>query len=552
MKNNHFLACIAVILSLSAAISANPAFSAQTSSELIESGRELLFRNGIYNLSDTLEAKKIFEEAVSIDPGNQEAHVLLSVSRIAAILYFNGDYTSGRPIENTNELFDLLGVSKEGRDFFNWSAAVIKTNGRFVLPKEHPTYTELRDFLVENIIGEIDAAINDLSSVTDAFSAVFYADESGNIKNGDIEVDYGDVMFFKSFLYVMKCGLEIILSYDFEVSDYQEIIDKFEANILDINTDLLDPNSNLLQLMEDGASKIKSAADDLIKAIDAYITGSNFIREETDDQSNDLIVIDSADYERESEFRDGAEKIKKSLIENTTQTIALPDPLQINFHEFFYDPVILRENLPPIEQDPNTNELIVPDICLVPDTTFSGVFPYGIKDCGNTGGQTDQTGAGGGMDLSQDPSKLKVSPGDISGGGLNGEFHLSVNFPEFSQPVDIWILKFGPGNNKGFFGPSMFVKSDWSLFTDDGQTYPKFVENNTEAITGEVMTSYDPCQADIIGPDKDLIRYGIYYLIVESALIRHIEGNANQLIYILTSGIDAELEFAWFDVKCGK
>ncbi|KPA13364.1 hypothetical protein MHK_006433 [Candidatus Magnetomorum sp. HK-1] len=156
-------------------------------------------------------------------------------------------------------------------------------------------------------------------------------DEIGSEDIDDIEVDYGEVLLYRTALYGFKTAILIATAYNYEVSSVQMIIDKIADDMFDWKKDIWDKYKDLLMLTTGGDVQIEDAAKNaMINLIDSYIEASDFIRQENDDQSNDLLSIDSASDSQlidENKFKQYLLEVRRSLTEgvilsaDTTQEI---------------------------------------------------------------------------------------------------------------------------------------------------------------------------------------------------------------------------------------
>ena len=349
------------------------AHASSESQALVAEGRALLFNNGNPTYSGLLAANQRFEQAVTADPGDPEANLFFGVTRLPGLLDDTVSYTSGYPIENVKELLDRFGVSHEGRDIFNWSASIPEdAEGNPLLPSDTPSGQAIQDFLRSVIISEIEGALANLSIIAESFNLTLTTTETGEDRN--IEVDCGDVLLYRSFLHTVKAWLLIICSYDINV-DIDEIAGTINNDLFNINNDLLDPYPDCFKLLADSAITVGEAREAILAAIDSYNAASTFIREETDDQWDDLITLDSEDEADDLEFRTSLEKIKDSL-ENRRPVEISDDSMRVDYSEFFDDPISIRYYLPTFNCDPYTGEY--KGVSSFPDKTFGGILPDGL------------------------------------------------------------------------------------------------------------------------------------------------------------------------------
>lgn len=102
-----------------------------------------------------------------------------------------------------------------------------------------------------------------------------------------------------------------------------------------------------------------------------------YIRNETDDQDDDLISIDQDTIHDEAEFRGDLSKIEDSLNDNVPVTIGEVNGSNriINVGTYFNNPINIREYLPELANDPYTNDVLIVSESSFPDRTFSGILP---------------------------------------------------------------------------------------------------------------------------------------------------------------------------------
>ena len=367
MRKICIIFCVCVLLlGLKAVVLASPA-----SQLLVDQGRELLFNSGNPTHSGLLAANTKFEEAISEDATDEEAHLFYAVTRLPALMDNTMIYTAGIPIENIRELLDLFGVSDLGRDIFEWTATMPEN-----LPSDTPSSSDIQEFLGSVIIEEINDSLDNLAAISQSFEEILTASETG--EDHDIEVDYGDVLLYESLLQSAKAALFIVCSYNLD-ADIDEIAEKVDAEIFDVNSDLLNVYTEFLKLLTGRDTIIGEAKTAVIAAIDSYDNASAFIRAESDPQWNDLISLDPEDEADEEEFRTNLADVKYSLENGEPVEVGSDDDLTlVDFSEFFDDPIHIRNYLPELIHDPYTDDILIGErISSFPDTTFSGIFPDG-------------------------------------------------------------------------------------------------------------------------------------------------------------------------------
>ncbi|ETR71715.1 MAG: hypothetical protein OMM_07935, partial [Candidatus Magnetoglobus multicellularis str. Araruama] len=276
---------------------------------LVAEGRQFLLH---HTHDDIFNAHSTFESTLSKDANHAEANFFIAVTRLLNLL-------------NTDELNNLLtsyGVSETGRDIYNWTADFQHDpNGDIELPENSPTFDAVQSWLLNQFIPEIDAALANLSKIDDTFMTIITNDESGDYLDEAVEIDYGDILAFRVSLHALKSAIYIVCAYDMN-ADMEEIFEMLEEEIFDINDDLLDKYQTFLNLVTDGDTMISgNAKTELLAAINLYFEASAFIRNEQDDQTDDLLQIDDDKDHYETEFQEDLIKIEQSINETMPVTI---------------------------------------------------------------------------------------------------------------------------------------------------------------------------------------------------------------------------------------
>lgn len=381
MKANRYFRIFFVAIMLVGAITLTSTFTmAQTVDDHIQQGRNYLALQTMLGLKD---ANMSFQSALKLGSTNPEANFFYSLTRLAVLFDDTVSYTpyaTDAIIENVKELLDGFGMDTEGRDLFNWTASFQEDpDGNIILPSGSPSGTDVQTFLQSVIIPEIDGAITNLNNITgENFinGITLLTTETGELN--DIEVDYGDVLLYKSLLYAAKALILIIDSYDLGM-DIDAVVAKINDDTFNINSDLLDEYQNLLTLLTSGATRIGEAKTAVLAAIDRYNDASTSIRDEADVQTDDLFAIDPDEEAEEADFRSYLADIKNSI--NNQQPVDIDDEedvIRVNFSEFFDDPISIRDYLPGFTHDPYIDEILINGMSSFPDRTFSGIFPDGI------------------------------------------------------------------------------------------------------------------------------------------------------------------------------
>ncbi|MBE9547747.1 MAG: hypothetical protein IMF10_09700, partial [Proteobacteria bacterium] len=372
MKANRYFRIFFVAVMLVGATTLTSTFVlAESAAEYVAAGRSHL--KTPHTMQGLKDANTSFQSALTDEPTNPEANFFYSLTRLAVL--FDDMVNS-----NFKELLDGFGMDAAGRDLFNWTASIPEDiYGNIILPSDTPSGLAIQEFLQSVVIPEIDEAIINLNKINDTdntLNIILSTEETGELN--DIEVDYGDVLLYKSLLYASKAAILIIDSYDLDV-DIDAVVAKINDDTFNINSDLLDVYANFLTLLTSGATRIGEAKTAVLAAIDRYNEASTSIRTEEDDQTDDLFTIDPDDLAEESDFRSHLADIRNSI--TNKQPVDMDDEedvFRVNFGEFFDAPISIRDYLPAFIHDPYIDEILIKGMSSFPDRTFSGIFPDGL------------------------------------------------------------------------------------------------------------------------------------------------------------------------------
>jgi len=340
----------------------------------LQTGRSLFFANGELSISNAVAARPEFEAAVAQNPSDQSANLFLAITRLIFLLDNTAAYAPGIPIENAKELLDSFGVADTGRDLFDWTAAFPKNpKGNYTVPATCPNGLEIQTFLHSIILPEIVQALQNLSVIDPSFILLINSAETGQPDN--IDIDYGDILMFRSVLYATKAFLLVLSSYDLNVDIYR-IVDKIDKDLFNANTDLIDQYTEFLKRLDIGGPRMLEARGELVSAIDNYLQASDFIRSEADDQSDDLIALTPEDLQNEADFRNQVAEIKASIQDNREAVLELDNAEgsgRIDFNRIFGNDLSgsphFREFFPLFDSEGHIHTRTFPD------TTFGGILP---------------------------------------------------------------------------------------------------------------------------------------------------------------------------------
>jgi hypothetical protein len=321
-----------------------------------------------------VEANQCFADAIATD-SDPILKVFYSVTRMLALAY--------NPEINT--LLTELGVAEEVRELCHWTADwPLDEQGDVILLPELPATGQALDVLISAVLPQIDGALDDLSGIDETIAEPFIVlcgelvgpDDSSPCEN--IEVDYGDVALYRAMLQGMKAFLTIVDAYDWNIENTAEFIEKIRNDIFVINEYLCEDTSegatclpDFLRMDADAPALLAQARQSLDDAIDSYMEASAYIRAETDNQENDLILFpqDPEDIADEESFRANLLELQCALFGPCSMDTFYPEnPFLLDLTSFFDARIHLRDYLPDFTDD---NEMI----CGSFDPEFGGILP---------------------------------------------------------------------------------------------------------------------------------------------------------------------------------
>jgi hypothetical protein len=306
---NRLAICFLVIflIGISTSAYANPASDA-----LVLQGRTLLFNSGNMVYSGIAESAPKFGAAVDADPADQTANFFYALTRVLASVLETGGTGN---IDTVRDLYEAFGITIDvDLTVYEQPISIASTlNGEYDPPDTIPASQSVRTFLEGPLTTLLDGAIANLEAVDSTIMITLTADETGD---DPIEVDYGDVMLFKSLLHTVKSGVLMASSYDFDMDIFETIV-LSNADVLQIQRDLLDRYNDLMKLQSNGSALLTDAKQALFAGIDAYRTAFNTITNEPDYQGDDLFFFESeADTSEAAFLLSQFTELQNSLNEN--------------------------------------------------------------------------------------------------------------------------------------------------------------------------------------------------------------------------------------------
>ncbi|MFH1216152.1 MAG: carboxypeptidase regulatory-like domain-containing protein [Pseudomonadota bacterium] len=291
---------------------------ASTVSEtLVDEGRILFFDSSssipVPSYSGILAAHEKFKDAVADDPLDEEAQLFYAVTRILAFGLTQGE---GSEIETFRELLESFGLSRNAADsieVFPYNEPP-KLYDIYVPPDTTPAGEEFRSFLAEDFVNLLDASIGNLNAITTTnFTTTLTVAETGDLP---VEIDKGDVLYFKSLLQAAKTAIQIFTAYDMDIN-IRDFIVQINADAVQVQRDLIDRYNTFLALRTGGAEQLLLAKTSLMAAIDTTKEAFVFISNESDAQDDDLFSFGSAEEVAAARFAiNGLSEAQLSLNEN--------------------------------------------------------------------------------------------------------------------------------------------------------------------------------------------------------------------------------------------
>ncbi|WP_146066888.1 hypothetical protein [Candidatus Venteria ishoeyi] len=333
-----------------------------------------LSRNSFFR-QEWLAANTQLERVLALDPHHQEAHFFHAFTRLM------------EPIENNETGSDPTTFTDSFREILDQFGAMPSSSVSYrklpgILPTDSPSSGDIQTFIEKVLIPEITQAIQeDLSLISTDFSTIVTSEEWVAIQGiyaDATEIDYADIKLVELALRLLKMHLFIILAYDIDVD-----IDNLEKQqgIFSLQSYLYPLYPELMTLRPGKETFLAQAKVEFIAAIDAYHIASDFIRNETDYQYDDLVMIESTDVSREEILRNQLMDMRVSLttVDNKPVSIEIQGKnLVLNLNKLFDASLNLRTLSPDRAYDTETGQTIF--LADTPDPTYSGLLPSAYFD----------------------------------------------------------------------------------------------------------------------------------------------------------------------------
>lgn len=340
--------------------------SEKEADSLVDQGREKLRER------DIVEANNYFKQAVTADKNNQAANFFYGITRILVLVEQNS---------LLKNLLDRFGFDPGGRSIYNFTSRPPKDqSGNYQLPADSPDVNEIISFLNKAVLPELKGSYKNFDKLKKDFSVnllpsetvVTLSNDLGNA-NSSVEIDYGDILIFKSGIKAFEGLMNLLLYYNFNM-DIDDA-NSSRTNGTFLIKDFINNNPEFgIRNKNSRSSFLRMANFSFINAINLYLQASDSIRKESDPQENDLFYFDKDknSVNEEKNSRDVLNKIKASFsgpVIISTDPNKKTDDFKLNLKIFFRGIPNLRVLLPEFD---NANN-IIPNT--FPDPTFKGILP---------------------------------------------------------------------------------------------------------------------------------------------------------------------------------
>lgn len=326
-------------------------------------------------------AHECLKRALSKDSTDANVNLFYAVTRLFGLIHD----------DQVNALLDDMGIGGLGRVLCNWTADFQRDmeTGEIILPGNLPSSQNALDVLIEAFLREIDGAMANLNQVEATLGYPAMTDETFQIALCDelllpedlppcetAEVDYTDVVLYRSMLCAAKAFFLIIDAYDLNVEDTAAMVEVIKNDLFSINRYLCSEGPDCLPsffTLKDGGGVLLDQAKLAVEcAINNYMEASDRLKEETDLQWDDFVHIgpEQDELDDESDFRSLLTDIQSAL--SGPHTISDPDgdgSFALNLSAFFDGHPDIRGFLPDFDSD---DEIVCGTF---PDTYFGGIFP---------------------------------------------------------------------------------------------------------------------------------------------------------------------------------
>jgi hypothetical protein len=314
---------------------------------------------------DLRSASDAFDRAVTANPGDHQARLFAALARAAV------------RVVDSSAAADLM--RRAGGVIHGDSRAVCDLDASLPrpVPANAPSSTEFLTAIRSDLIPEVEAVLAEIRNCPANVQIRFSVTDLPECIRPDtdktvVEIDRGDLL-------AMESGLEVILFLNDLFAGYNTNV-PLHALLEDSVRTFVQGNPQLLTLVS--ADRLHSARDHLRTAMGKVVDAIDEIRAETDNQDDDLLVIDSDDVNDARRLRlilmlsaDALMREVNLPIDVVTGEIDFMDTglgphERLNLHRFFSGTLAsLRPLLPPFNAKGEF------DTSRYPDPTFAGILP---------------------------------------------------------------------------------------------------------------------------------------------------------------------------------
>lgn len=295
---------------------------------LIEQGKKALVDR------DPMAAFRAFRKAHLLDSQNPEVHFYLAVSRLLSWP------PRHRRLIRQLEITGPQGARLQETDLnpFRWTAVFPQA---LVPPSRFSTGAKVQEFLRRDWGRTLRRSLSNLARVPTGFQSTL---PLLNPLTGamTVEIDDADVALARAFLHLGLAELYQTQLYNVDVDLADLNRRRQQEGTIRWREDLLFPYPNLGRIQD--ATQAQRAKGAILAAIDDYLAADTFLRNETDDQREDLILFSNRpqDQQKAAVFRRELANLKKSLtgLSDAGWTLTFDQLLHVG--DFFDRPLDIR------------------------------------------------------------------------------------------------------------------------------------------------------------------------------------------------------------------
>ena len=302
-------------------------------------------------------ANDAFVAAANARPADPRANLYLAITRLM---------TNGFRAPQAMDLLGRAGVAIRGglEDVCALHATAPALDS---LPEGTPRSGEILNSARTILLPALQAALTNLERISpDAVIRFDLRDLPpclfGQSRAVNVEIDRGDLLAIAALFQGASALLDISTAYDLDF--------RLQAAATLPPRMVFDSSPDLLTLVS--ADRLSTARRALRLALSALVDAIDAIQSETDDQSDDLLVILSEDSGEADRVRQAADLIREALGGEVTlpTALGLPEAQRLNLNRLFSASFgSLRGFVPAFDSDSN------PDPHRFPDPSFGGTTP---------------------------------------------------------------------------------------------------------------------------------------------------------------------------------